>query len=132
MMLSNPRSMVYRIVPTIILILLAAMSSTAAAKEGDPMAEGRERHLNGHGFLPSFYVDDPFVSSNFQTHVGAGMAVDLKTPFTDLDGNELYVLEGDLVVASLGLGYQQKFGEKWAVGLKMAALVRAGTTANPS
>jgi len=110
-------------------VLIMAMALPAAAKDGDPMAEGRERHLNGHGFLPSFYVDDPFVSSTFQTHVGAGMAIDLKTPFTDLDGDELYVLEGDLVVASLGLGYQQKFGQKWAVGIKMSALVRSGTTA---
>jgi len=121
--------MVHRIVPVIILTVLAAMPIIAAAKDGDPMAEGRERHLNGHGFLPSFYVQDPFVSSTFQTHVGGGMAMDLKTPFNDLQGNELYVLEGDLFFASLGLGYQQKLGRKWALGVKMSALVRSGTNA---
>jgi len=47
------------------------------------------------------------------------MAVDLKTPFRDFDGDVLYVLEGDLVVASLGLGYQQKLGQKWALGVQM-------------
>jgi len=111
----------------ICLILMTALP--AVAVDDDPLAEGRERYLNGHGFLPSLHVDDPFVSSTFQTHVGGGMAIGLKTPFTDLDDNELYVLEGDLVAASLGLGYQQKFGQKWAVGIKLAALVRAGTSA---
>jgi len=117
MMIRSAKPILRLIIPAVLLFLVTALS--AAAKEGDPMAEGRERHLNGHGFLPSFYVDDPFVSSTFQTHVGAGMAVDLKTPFRDFDGDVLYVLEGDLVVASLGLGYQQKLGQKWALGVQM-------------
>ena len=127
MMIPSTKPVLRLLIPAVLLFLVTALP--AAAKEGDPLAEGRERHLNGHGFLPSHYVDDPFVSSTFQTHVGGGMAVDLKTPFRDLDGNELYVLEGDLVVASLGLGYQQKLGQKWALGVKMLALVRSGTSA---
>lgn len=109
--------------------LVLAGAGSAMAKEGDPMAEGVERHLNGHGFLPSVYVQDPFVSSAFQNHTGAGMAMNLKTPFRDLDGNELYVLEGNLLFASLGLGYQQKFGSKWAVGGSVSGLIRSGTNA---
>ncbi len=111
----------------ICLILLTALPVLAA--DDDPMAEGRERHLNGHGFLPSRYISDPFVSSAFMNHTGGGMAMDLKTPFRDLDGNVLYVLEGDLFFASLGLGYQQKLGSKWAVGANVSGLVRSGTNA---
>lgn len=111
------------------LIIFLALTTTAVAKEGDPMAEGRERHLNDHGFMPSVYVGDPFVSSIFQNHTGGGMASNLQTPFLDLDGNELFVLEGNLFFAALGLGYQQKLGSKWAVGAEFSALVRSGTNA---
>jgi hypothetical protein len=114
-------------IAAVFLLLVSALP--AAAKEGDPMAEGRERHLNGHGFLPSIYVDDPFVSSNFQNHTGGGMAMDLTTTFRDLDGNELYKLNGDLFFAALGLGYQQKLGSKWAVGAHFSGLVKSGTNA---
>ncbi len=124
--------MISRIKPTLWLVavfLLLVMALPAAAKEGDPMAEGRERHLNGHGFLPSIYVGDPFVSSYFNNHTGGGMAMDLKTTFKDLDGNKLFDLSGNLLFASLGLGYQQKLGSKFAVGAYLSALVKSGTNA---
>ena len=89
---------------------------TAAAKEDDPMAEGGERHLNGHGFMPSIYVGDPFVSSVSRTIPGRNGHRTCQTPFLDLEGNELFSLEGDLFFAALGLGFQQKLGSKWAVG----------------
>lgn len=115
------------LVPAVILLLVSGFQ--AIAKEGDPMAEGKERHLNGHGFLPSIYVTDPFVSSIFQNHTGAGVAMDLQTTFKDLEGNELFVLEGNLLYATLGLGYQQKLGTKWALGVQFSAQVKSGTSA---
>ncbi len=124
--------MISRIKPGLWLVavfLLLVMALPAAAKEGDPMAEGKERHLNGHGFLPSIYVGDPFVSSYFNNHTGGGMAMDLKTTFKDLDGNKLFDLSGNLLFASLGLGYQQKLGSKFAVGAYLSALVKSGTNA---
>lgn len=111
----------------VFLILVTALP--ALAKEGDPLAEGRERHLNGHGFMPSIYVADPFVSSSFQNHTGGGMAMNLKTIFKDLEGNELFEITGDLFFAALGLGYQQKLGSKWAVGANLSGLVKSGTNA---
>lgn len=111
------------------LLISLAIGLPAVAKEGDPMAEGKERHLNGHGFLPSIYVEDPFVSSNFGNYTGAGMAMDLQTTLKDLEGNDLYTLEGNLIFAALGMQYQQKFGSKWAVGVLVAAQVKTGTNA---
>jgi hypothetical protein len=113
----------------IMFVLMVTFPAAAAAADNDPMAEGGERHLNGHGFLPSIYVDDPFVASNFTNHTGGGMAMDLETGFKDLDGNDLFTLNGDLFFASLGLGYQQKLGSKWAVGADLAGLVKSGTNA---
>ena len=120
-MISRARPVLFFLFPAVFLLLVMALP--AAAKEDDPMAEGRERHLNGHGFLPSIYVDDPFVSSVFQNHTGGGMAMDLTTTFKDLDGNKLFDLQGDLFFASLGLGYQQKLGSKWAIGAYLSGLV---------
>jgi hypothetical protein len=111
------------------IVALGLMAMTAAAAEGDPMAEGGERHLNGHGFMPSIYVDDPFVSTVFQNHTGGGMASDLTGTFRDLDGTELFTVKGNLFFAALGLGFQQKLGSRWAVGAAMTALVRSGTDA---
>ena len=111
-------------------LMVAVMAALpAVAADDDPLAEGRERQLNGHGFLPSIYVDDPFVASNFTNHTGAGMAMDLEATFKNLEGNDLYTLTGDLLFATLGLGYQQKLGSKWAVGAHLAGLVKSGTNA---
>lgn len=109
--------------------LLVVTPFSANAKEGDPLGGGGERHLNGHGFLPSIYVNDPFVATVFQNHTGGGMASNLTATFLDLDGNELFSVEGNLFFASLGLGFQQKLGSKIAVGAAASGLVRAGTDA---
>lgn len=121
------KSVLKLLVPAVLLLLVTGLPSIA--KEGDPMAEGAERHLNGHGFLPSIYVDDPFVSSEFMNHTGGGMAMNLQTTFKDLDGNPLFTVSGDLLFAALGLGYQQKLGSKWAVGAHLSALVKSGISA---
>ena len=110
-------------------LMISCAALPALAADHDLLASGRERHLNGHGFLPSIYVQDPFISSSFQNYTGAGMALNLKTPFEDLDGNELFVLSGDLLFASLGLSYQQKLGSRWALGASAEGLVRSGTNA---
>lgn len=113
----------------LVVFLLLVSAVSAVAKEGDPMASGQERHLNGHGFLPSVYVSDPFVSTSFQNHTGGGMAMNLTTTFKDLEGNDLFELSSDLFFAALGMGYQQKLGTKWALGAEVSALVRSGTNA---
>lgn len=110
-----------------IVVILVAAASWACAAEDDPLASGKERHLNGHGFLPSVFVDDPFVASTFQNLTGGGIALDLQTTFRDLDGTELGALTGNVLFATLGLGYQQKLGDRWAVGAVFAAQIRAGT-----
>lgn len=111
------------------LLFLLVFQLPAAAKEGDPMAEGAERFLDGHGFLPSIYVSDPFVSSVFQNHTGGGVANDLTATFTNQDGDELFSVTGDIFFASLGLGYQQKLGSRFALGCYVSGLVRSGTSA---
>jgi hypothetical protein len=93
------------------------------------LGQGEERHLDGHGFLPSMYVPSPFVASNFQNHTGAAVAIGLKTTFRNLDGEELFTLEGDLFFAQLGLAYQQQLSSRIAIGAALAGLARSGTNA---
>jgi len=126
MMLTKPA---FRRVFNLLVCLLLALPYSAFAREGDPMAGGEERYLNGHGFLPSSYVGDPFVSTAFQNHTGGGVAKDFNTSFTDQDGNVLFSLTGDLFFADLGLGFQQKLGSKFALGANVSGLVRSGTSA---
>jgi hypothetical protein len=113
---------------TMILVVLLAISSAtgpvAAADHG--LDQGKERRLGGHGFLPSLYIDDPWTATTFQNITGGGVALDLKTPFLDADGNELFVVQGDVFYASLGFGFQQRLGETWAVGLFVDGIVRTG------
>jgi hypothetical protein len=111
------------------IILMALGLATGATAEEEGLGQGQERHLGGHGFLPSAYVSEPWVSTSFQNYTGGGAALDLKTPFLDLEGTELFTLEGNLFYANLGMAFQQKLGERFAVGMRVDALIRTGTNA---
>lgn len=117
------------VIPGLVIMVLFFISVDALWAKDTSMNHGKERILGGHAYLPSIYVTDPWVASLFQNFTGGGMAMGLKTPFYNLDGEEIFILEGDLFYASLGLGYQQRLGSKFAVGAKFNALVRTGTNA---
>ncbi|MCB1184489.1 hypothetical protein KDM41_13755 [bacterium] len=108
---------------------LAVAAGADARAAGHGLDQGAERHLDGHGFLPSFYVNDPWTATTFQSIVGGGVALGLETPFLDPDGEVLYTLEGDVFYVSLGFGFQQRLGETWAVGMTYAGVVRTGINA---
>ena len=111
----------------LVFIILFVFSGSALWAKDTSMNHGKERILGGHRYLPSIYVDNPWVATTFENYTGGGMAIDLKTPFYNLAGEELFVLEGDLFYASLGMAFQQRLGSRWAVGLRFNARVRTGT-----
>ncbi len=94
---------------------LVVFGSLSALAQED-LSSGVERTLNGHQFMASNYVVDPFVGTRYGTALGAASALSLDRIFYDLDGNPLLTLEGSVIYATLGLNFQQKIGEKWAVG----------------
>jgi hypothetical protein len=117
---------------TLCLVVLAttlALSSAAIAADGADFSASGERTLNGHSYMHSQYIKDPFVGTNFTNHVGVAVAPNFSRDFNDLDGNLLFTLDGNLIFASLGMGFQQHLGENWAVGLAASGLVRSGTDA---
>jgi hypothetical protein len=84
------------------------------------------RVLNGHQFMPSRLVEEPFAISHFGTTTGGGVAFDLKTPFVDLAGDTLGTLVGDVAFLSLGFEYQQRFGRWFAARVGFGGGARLG------
>jgi hypothetical protein len=111
----------------LLVVLVLVLAATAAMGQETDLGQGKERVLNGHGFLPSLYVTDPWVETAFRNYAGGGVSSGLETPFYNLDGEEIFVLKADLVYASLGMGYQQNLWRTWAVGVDLSGLVRSGT-----
>ncbi len=107
------------------LMMLCSLISLA---EQD-LSSGAERTLNGHQFMPSQFILDPFVGTRFGTELGGATAVSLSRNFYDLNGDLLLTLEGSVFYATLGMNFQQNLGEKWAVGVGGSALIRSGTNA---
>lgn len=109
--------------------LLMIADTALLASESPGLSNGAERHLGGHGFLPSQHIADPFVGTNFSNHVGIAKAVNLNTPFYNVDGDLIFTLKGDVAYASLGMGFQKRIGQKWAVGVSGSGLIRSGISA---
>jgi hypothetical protein len=84
------------------------------------------RVLNGHKFMPSRLVAEPFAISHFGTTTGGGVAFDLKTPFVNLSGDTLGTLMGDVAFLSLGFQYQQRFGQWFAARIGFGGGARLG------
>jgi hypothetical protein len=84
------------------------------------------RVLNGHQFMASRLVRDPFAISHFGTTTGGGVAFDLETPFVDLVGDTLGTLIGDVAFLSLGFNYQQRIGRWFAARIGFGGGARLG------
>jgi len=109
------------------LVTLIVPMLLAQTGQAEDLNSGREHVLSGHTFLPSQYVTEPWVASTFLSNTGGGVAVDLKTPFYDRNGDEIFVLRADVFYASLNLGFQQHLGQTLAVGMTLGSRVRTGT-----
>jgi len=84
------------------------------------------RTLNEHSFMQSMVVPAPFAVSSFSTLTGGGLAFDVKTPFIDLEGEEIGTLEGDVAFMALGFAYQQRFGSWFAARAAFLGGARIG------
>jgi hypothetical protein len=113
-----------------ILTMAALATILTAALPAMGQDAGFERNLGGHAFQPSLYVDDPWIDTNFRNVTGGGMTLGYDTPFYNLDGEEIFRLEGTIFYVAVAMGFQQKLGDSWAVGVNYAANARAGTNAN--
>ncbi len=115
---------------TISLVIAGLVMGSDAWAAGDgELSATAERHLGGHAFMPSQYISDPFIGTNYSSQVGGAKAISITRDIHDLNGDYLTTIEGSVMFGSLGMSFQQQIGQKWAVGAGGAALVRSGTNA---
>ena len=105
--------------------LVTALATSLVASPVGAQNPGRE--LNGHRFLLSGQVPSPFVTSFIRTTTGGGAALNVKTPFIDVDGDTLGTLEGNVGFVLLGFEYQQKVTSWLALRGGFTASARLGT-----
>ncbi len=103
---------------TVVSLMLLSATQLAAQEPG--------RVLNGHRFMPSRLVAEPFAISHFGSTTGGGVAFDLETPFVDLSGDTVGTLVGDVAFLALGFNYQQRFGQWFAARVGFGGGARLG------
>ncbi len=62
--------------------------------------------LDGHRFIPTSTVPDPFVTSYLRSNTGFGLLLDANIPVLTA-ADTVAVLQGDIAFAVLGFEYQQ-------------------------
>lgn len=86
-------------------VLLLATIWAMSAVAQDQKVGGRPA-LGGHSFTESVDVPSPFVRTFIRNRLGAGKALDLAIPVTDIGGQPITSLRGDLIFAILDFEYQ--------------------------
>lgn len=110
-------------------LLLAAIWFTApshATAAADDRRGPERRVLNGHRFLPSGGLTDPFVTTHVRSQTGGGLAGDFRSPSLVIDGDTLGVLEGDIAFFGLSFEYQQNLFGWGALRLDVSGSGRSG------
>lgn len=85
--------------------------------------------LNGHRFLVSEDVADPFVSTNLLNALGVGVASDMKLPLFEIGGDTLFAPRGDVLFATLHFEYRQRIKDWLSVHGRFKTVGRLGTNA---
>ena len=111
------------------LLITVAFSGTLAVPAVAQEAERpSRRELNGHVFMPSAVVRDPFVSTFFRTTTGAGAAIGLEIPVYNLSDSLIRTVTGDIAFAQLGFEYQQVLGTWLALRASIGGTARLSTS----
>lgn len=112
---------------TLQLALAAWLLLAVAPVQAQESAEHRRPHLDGHTFLPTDLIPDPFVLTSVRTTLGYASATDLDYPPVVFAGDTLVTFEGDLSYAMLGFEYQQALQDWIAVRVGIDLRTRLGT-----
>lgn len=83
--------------------------------------------LNGHSFVPSTYIEGPFMNTRFALGVGLGSTGEYKYPLFEVDENQIYGVKGQLLFLTVTLDYQQKIQDWVAMFIKFRVAARIGT-----
>jgi len=118
------------------LILMLAMTLNLTAQESGSekniaqksLAEYQNRRqLNGHTFMPSRWVGQPFIAGWLRVMAGGGQVTGLKVPIFDLAGEQLDIAEGNISALLVDAEYQHRFGNRLAIRAGATGTANAGT-----
>lgn len=98
-------------VPAGVLLLTVLVVSEARPQESSLSGEDAESSqdvgiLAGHAFIPSSFIQEPFVRTYFRTGLGFGSTASLVAPLATLNGKPVVGVKGSLLFAMLGAEYQ--------------------------
>jgi len=110
-----------RLVTLALALLLVAPA--ANAQEGQ---EATSRSLNGHKFIPSARLFDPFIVTYVRNNTGVGSAMDVVSRVEDLEGGTVELV-GDVTFLGIGFGYQQRLADWVAAYIDVGGGGRFGT-----
>lgn len=105
-------------------LCLLALGNSLISAQHVPM---RVPSLNGHRFIASDVVNDPFMETNVTNQLGVGVASDLKFPVFEFEGDTVFAPRGDLLFAVLKFEYRQRVKPWLAVNGSYRTISRLGT-----
>jgi hypothetical protein len=82
--------------------------------------------LDGHRFIPTSTVPDPFITSYLRSNTGFGLLLDANIPVLTA-ADTVAVLQGDIAFAVLGFEYQQAIVDFLSLRIGFGGAVRTGT-----
>lgn len=104
-----------------ILLLLTALP---AAAQDQPMPR-----LGDHVFVPVMALNEPFITTHVQTSVSLGQTLDSFVPVLDVtDSTIIGIAPASVLLAGIGLNYQQAVKDWLAVRINLSTVGRVGTS----
>jgi hypothetical protein len=120
------------------LVCLAGTPTRALGQEAErartvaqrsPTEFVNRRELNGHTYMPSRHIGQPFIAGWLRGLFGGAFATGLRVPVLGGSGDTSRVVEGQMSALLLDAEYQQRFGEWLAVRLGATGAARVGIDA---
>jgi hypothetical protein len=112
----------------IVMASIAVVGGAAAGQDPEPLMHQCRRCLDGHRFLPSSIVADPFVTTAYQNDAGFGLAHNVAVNIRDADGAVVRTLRGDVGFLLINFQYQYAVTDWLGLRAGIAATGRTGTS----
>jgi len=116
----------------LLMFCICAPLSFGSPQEEDEALIKTERRLpmlNGHRFVLTSRIQDPFVSSFVSTESGFGVAPGVDITIYDFDGEPFTTIKGDLAYMRLKMTYRQALTDWLSLWLNVDGLGRMGINA---
>jgi hypothetical protein len=118
---------------TILVLLWVCIPNTFGSVQDEEATliktERRLPMLNGHRFVLSTQITDPFISSFVGTSTGFGAATDVNITIYDFEGEPYAAVQGNLAYMLLSMEYRQALNNWLSVWTQVEGLARMGINA---